>query len=44
MHVVEALGTATEGSYEQEAAAVEEDEEIEREDEQGPAKRPDPSS
>jgi hypothetical protein len=35
-----ALGAA-EGSYEQEAAAVEEDEEIEREDERGVAKRPD---
>jgi hypothetical protein len=30
-----------EGSYEQEAAAVEQDEEMEREDGQGVAKRPD---
>jgi hypothetical protein len=45
VHVVEALGGAVEGSYEQEAAAVEEDEAMEREDErgitQGMAKRPD---
>jgi hypothetical protein len=39
--VVEALGGAAEGSYEQEAAVVEEDEEMEREDERGAAKRPD---
>jgi hypothetical protein len=39
--VVEALGGAAEGSYEQEAAVVEEDEEMEREDERGVAKRPD---
>jgi hypothetical protein len=39
--VVEALGGAVEGSYEQEAAAVEEDEAMERGDEQGVAKRPD---
>jgi hypothetical protein len=32
---------ATEGSYEQEAAVVEEGEEMEREDERGVAKRPD---
>ena len=32
---------AAEGSYEQEAAVVEEDEEMEREDERGVAKRPD---
>jgi hypothetical protein len=39
---VEALGGAAEGSYEQaEAAVVEEDEEMEREDERGVAKRPD---
>jgi hypothetical protein len=37
----EALGGAAEGSYEQEAAIVEEDEEMEREDERGVAKRPD---
>jgi hypothetical protein len=37
----EALGGAAEGSYEQEAAVVEEDEEMEREDERGVAKRPD---
>jgi hypothetical protein len=36
-----ALGGAAEGSYEQEAAVVEEDEEMEREDERGVAKRPD---
>ena len=41
MHVEEALGGTAEGSYEQEAAAVEEDEELEREDEGGMAKRPD---
>ena len=41
VHVVEALGGAAEGSYEQEAAVVEEDEEMEREDERGVAKRPD---
>jgi hypothetical protein len=41
VYVVEALGGAAEGSYEQEAAAVEEDEETEREDERGVAKRPD---
>jgi hypothetical protein len=34
-------GGAAEGSYEQEAAVVEEDEEMEREDERGVAKRPD---
>jgi hypothetical protein len=39
--VVEALGGAAECSYEQEAAVVEEDEEMEREDERGVAKRPD---
>jgi hypothetical protein len=39
--VSEALGWAVEGSYEQEAAAVEEDEEMEREDKRGMAKRPD---
>jgi hypothetical protein len=39
--VAEALGGAAEGSYEQEAALVEEDEEMEREDERGVAKRPD---
>jgi hypothetical protein len=39
--VAEALGRTAEGSYEQEAAAVEEDEEMEREDEGGMAKRPD---
>jgi hypothetical protein len=33
VHVAEALGGAAEGGYEQEAAAVEEDEEMEREDE-----------
>jgi hypothetical protein len=38
---VEALGGAAEGSYEQEAAVVEVDEEMEREDERGVAKRPD---
>jgi hypothetical protein len=37
----EALGAAAKGSYEQEAAAVEEDEEMKRGDEQGVAKRPD---
>jgi hypothetical protein len=37
--VAEALGGAAEGSYEQEAAAVEEDEEMKREDERGTAKR-----
>jgi hypothetical protein len=31
LHVAEALGGAAEGSYEQEAAVVEEDEEMERE-------------
>jgi hypothetical protein len=31
VHVAEALGGAAEGSYEQEAAVVEEDEEMERE-------------
>jgi hypothetical protein len=42
VHVVETLDEAAEGSYEQEAAAVEEDEEMEsREDERGVAKRPD---
>ena len=41
VHVAEALGGAAEGSYEQEAAVVEEDEEMEREDERGVAKRPD---
>jgi hypothetical protein len=41
VHVVEALGGAAEGSYEQEAAAVEENEEMEREDERGVVKRPD---
>jgi hypothetical protein len=35
------LGGAAEGSYEQEAAVVEEDEKMEREDERGVAKRPD---
>jgi hypothetical protein len=39
--VAEALGGAAEGSYEQEVAVVEEDEEVEREDERGVAKRPD---
>jgi hypothetical protein len=39
--MAEALGGAAEGSYEQEAAVVEEDEEMEREDERGVAKRPD---
>jgi hypothetical protein len=39
--VVEALGGTAEGSYEQEAAVVEVDEEMEREDERGVAKRPD---
>ena len=34
-------GWRPEGSYEQEAAVVEEDEEMEREDERGVAKRPD---
>ena len=38
VHVAEALGGAAEGSYEQEAAVVEEDEEMEREDERGVAK------
>jgi hypothetical protein len=41
VHVVEAVGGAVAGSYAQEAAAVEEDEEMEREDERGAAKRPD---
>jgi hypothetical protein len=42
VHVAEALGGAAEGSYEQEAAVVEEDDkEMEREDERGEAKRPD---
>ena len=41
VHVGEALDGAAEGSYEQEAAVVEEDEEMEREDERGMAKRPD---
>jgi len=41
VHVAKALGGAAEGSYEQEAAVVEEDEEMEREDERGVAKRPD---
>jgi hypothetical protein len=41
-HAAEALlGGAAEGSYEQEAAAVEEDDKMEREDEGGVAKRPD---
>jgi hypothetical protein len=35
VQVAQALGAAAEGSYEQEAAAVDEDEEMEREDEQG---------
>jgi hypothetical protein len=35
------VGGAAEGSYEQEAAVVEEDEEMKREDERGVAKRPD---
>jgi hypothetical protein len=39
--MAEALGGVAEGSYEQEAAVVEEDEEMEREDERGLAKRPD---
>ena len=39
--MVEALGGAAEGSYEQKAAVVEEDEEMEREDERGVAERPD---
>ena len=39
--MAEALGAAAEGSYEQEAAAVDEDEELEREDERGVAKQPD---
>jgi hypothetical protein len=39
--VVEALGGAALGSYEQEVAGVEVDEEMEREDERGVAKRPD---
>jgi hypothetical protein len=39
--VADALGGAEEGSYEQEAAVVEEEEEVEREDERGVAKRPD---
>jgi hypothetical protein len=38
VHVVEALSGTAEGSYEQEAAVVEEDEEMEREDERGVAK------
>ena len=37
VHVAEALGGAAEGSYEQEAAVGEEDEEMEREDERGVA-------
>ena len=41
VHVAEALDGAAEGRYEQEAAVVEEDEEMEREDERGVAKRPD---
>jgi hypothetical protein len=41
VHVTEALQEAAEGSYEQEAAAVEEDEQMKREDERGVAKRPD---
>jgi hypothetical protein len=41
VHVAEALGGAAEGSCEQEAAVVEDDEEMEREDERGVAKRPD---
>jgi hypothetical protein len=41
VHVVEALGGAAEGSYEQEAAVVEVDEEMEQEYERGVAKRPD---
>jgi hypothetical protein len=41
MHVVVALGGTAEGSYEQEAAAVEEDEEMEREDKRGMVKQPD---
>jgi hypothetical protein len=42
--LAEALGGAAEGSYEQEAAVVvEQDEEIEREDERGVAKRPGPN-
>jgi hypothetical protein len=39
--VAEALGGAAEGSYEQDAALVEEDEEMERGDERGAAKPPD---
>ena len=41
VHVSEVLDRVAEGSYEQEAAVVEEDEEVEREDERGVAKRPD---
>jgi hypothetical protein len=41
VQVAEALGAATECSYEQEAAAVEEDEEMEQDDERGVAKQPD---
>jgi hypothetical protein len=44
VHVAEALGGgAAEGSYEQEAAAVEDGEEMEREDAEGIAKRPGPA-
>jgi hypothetical protein len=41
VHVTEALCGAAEGSYEPEAVAGEEDEEMERKDERGVAKRPD---
>jgi hypothetical protein len=41
VHVAEVLGGAAEDSYEQEAAAVEEDEEMKREDGHGTAERPD---
>jgi hypothetical protein len=46
VHVAEALGGAAEGSYEQEAAVVEEDDEMEREVERGGVapKRPEGTS
>jgi hypothetical protein len=41
VQVAEAVGAAAECSYEQEAAAVEEDEELEQDGERGVAKQPD---
>jgi hypothetical protein len=38
VQMAKAMGAVAEGGYEQEAAAVEEDEEMEREDEQAPVR------